>query len=38
MREARKFSRHSKIETLGVYDDNREDVAGTLAELISQAV
>lgn len=34
VRAARKFSRHRKVETLLVYDDNREDVAGSLASAI----
>lgn len=38
MRAARKFSRHVKIETLGVYDDNREDIGGELATLISESI
>jgi len=38
MRAARKFSRHAKIETLGVYDDNREDIGGELAALISESI
>lgn len=38
VREARKFSGHAKIETLMVYDDNRSDTAGDLAELLAQEV
>lgn len=38
VREARKFSRHAKLDTLAVYDDNREDVGGELAELIAAGV
>jgi len=38
MRAARKFSRHAKIETLGVYDDNREDIGGELAAIVSESV
>lgn len=35
VREVRKFSRHAKVETLMVYDDNRADVAGAVAELVA---
>jgi integrase/recombinase XerC len=36
VREARKFSRHAKLETLILYDDARTDAAGKLANLISE--
>jgi integrase/recombinase XerC len=36
VRTVRKFSRHSKVETLLVYDDNRSDVAGEVARRVSE--
>jgi integrase/recombinase XerC len=36
VRRVQKFSRHQKIETLMVYDDLRRDVAGEIAELVSE--
>jgi integrase/recombinase XerC len=36
VREVQKFSRHAKVETLLKYDDNRKDVGGALARLISE--
>lgn len=36
VREARKFSRHAKLETLLVYDDARSDVAGELASRLAE--
>lgn len=35
VRRVAKFSRHAKIETVLVYDDNRRDDAGTIAEQVS---
>lgn len=35
VRAVRKFSRHAKLETLIVYDDNRSDLAGDVARLVS---
>lgn len=35
VRAVQKLSRHSKIETLLIYDDNREAVQGQLSELLS---
>ena len=35
VREVRKFSRHAKVETLLTYDDNRADVAGSVAALVA---
>jgi len=34
VRSVKRFSRHSKLDTLMVYDDNRADVAGELARLL----
>jgi integrase/recombinase XerC len=34
VRAARQFSRHAKVETLMVYDDNRADIGGVLASAI----
>ena len=31
-----KFSRHRDANTLQVYDDNREDLAGRVAELLGR--
>jgi integrase/recombinase XerC len=31
VRKVKKFSRHAKYETLGMYDDNRQDEAGKIA-------
>jgi len=36
VRRVQKFSRHQKIETLMEYDDMRRDVAGEIAELVSE--
>ena len=36
VRAVRKFSRHAKLETLIVYDDNRTDQAGSVASAISE--
>jgi integrase/recombinase XerC len=36
IREAMKFSRHADPKTLMVYDDNREDVAGDIAEYLAR--
>jgi integrase/recombinase XerC len=38
VRKARKFSRHTKLETLALYDDNREDDAGAMAGLLGDDV
>jgi integrase/recombinase XerC len=35
VRAVRRFSRHAKLETLVVYDDNRADLAGDVARLVS---
>jgi integrase/recombinase XerC len=35
VRRVQKFSRHAKLDTLMIYDDNRRDDAGAIAELIS---
>lgn len=34
VRRVRKFSRHAKLETVLLYDDNRRDDAGTIARLL----
>lgn len=31
-------SRHAKVETLSVYDDNRQNVQGDLSELLANAL
>ena len=36
VRQARHFSRHSRVDTLLVYDDQRQDFGGRIAELIAQ--
>ena len=36
VRAVRKFSRHSKVETLMVYDDNRADLAGDVARAVAE--
>lgn len=38
VREVQKFSRHSKIETLMLYDDNRRDVGGKMGELLARRI
>lgn len=38
LRAAARFSRHRDWRTLAIYDDNREDVAGKVAELVAEAV
>ena len=35
VREVQRFSRHKDIRTLNIYDDNRQDLAGNIAKLIS---
>lgn len=35
VRQVQRFSRHAKIETLLVYDDNRQDLAGEVAALVA---
>lgn len=36
IRKASKFSRHKKIETLLIYDDNRRDLGGEVADMLSE--
>lgn len=36
VRSVQKFSRHSKLETLMRYDDNRRDAAGAIARTVSE--
>jgi integrase/recombinase XerC len=38
VREVKKLSRHAKVETLLVYDDNRANAQGALSELLSEMV
>ena len=38
VREVKRFSRHAKLETLMIYDDNREDLAGRVAERVASLV
>lgn len=38
LRAAARFSRHRDWRTLAIYDDNREDVAGTVAALVANSV
>ena len=35
VRAAARFSRHADIRTLTVYDDNRQDLGGTMALLVA---
>jgi integrase/recombinase XerC len=37
VRSVRKFSRHAKLDTLMVYDDNRTDLAGEIARRLAAA-
>lgn len=36
VRDVRKFSRHSKLETVIIYDDSRADVAGDIARQLAE--
>jgi integrase/recombinase XerC len=38
VRMVQKLSRHKKIETVMIYDDNRTNVQGELSELLSEAL
>lgn len=38
VRKVQKFSRHSKIETLMLYDDNRQDVGGEMGRLLERKI
>ena len=38
VREARHFSRHSRVDTLLVYDDARQDLGGKIAEMLASVV
>jgi integrase/recombinase XerC len=38
VRKVQKLSRHKKIETVMIYDDNRTNVQGSLTELLSNAL
>jgi integrase/recombinase XerC len=35
VRPVRRFSRHAKLDTLLVYDDNRRDLAGDVARKVA---
>jgi hypothetical protein len=35
-REVRKFSRHAKLETVMLYDDNRDDVAADISRKLGR--
>jgi integrase len=37
LRQARDFSRHALLSTLSIYDDNRRDGGGEIAELLDPA-
>lgn len=37
-RAVRSFSRHAKDETVGIYDDERQNVGGKIAEMLARAV
>ena len=37
VRSVRRFSRHAKLDTLMVYDDNRADLAGEIARRLAAA-
>ncbi len=36
VRAVQRFSRHAKLETVSLYDDNRRDLAGHVARLVAQ--
>lgn len=36
VRKVQRFSRHRQVQTVLLYDDNREDLAGDIAELVSE--
>jgi integrase/recombinase XerC len=36
VRKVKRFSRHAKLETLLLYDDNRRDEAGAIAKLLGE--
>jgi integrase/recombinase XerC len=35
MRRVQRFSRHRDVRTLGIYDDNRQDLGGDVAKLVA---
>ena len=37
IRRVRRFTRHAKLDTVAIYDDNRQDFGGQLAELLGAA-
>jgi integrase/recombinase XerC len=38
LREVQKFSRHKNANTIGIYDDNRVDLAGKVTKLLGADV
>lgn len=38
VRRVRRFTRHAKLDTVAIYDDNRQDFGGQLAELLGDDV
>jgi integrase/recombinase XerC len=38
VRAVQRLSRHAKLETLMIYDDNRSDLQGTLSELLADSI
>jgi integrase/recombinase XerC len=38
VRKVQRLSRHVKLETLMIYDDNRQDIQGEVSELLSDAL
>jgi integrase/recombinase XerC len=38
VRRVRRFSRHSRLETVAIYDDSRRDMAGEIASLLAGAL
>jgi hypothetical protein len=38
VRRVRRFSRHSRLETVAIYDDSRRDMAGEVASLLAAAL
>jgi hypothetical protein len=37
VRQARRFSRHARLDSVMVHDDNRQDLAGELARPVAAA-
>ena len=38
VRETRQYSRHANVETLLLYDDNRQDLAGKVAGRVAAVI